>query len=111
TAPSPQADALPAVAKTPTMATAPAPRAMRAVGPAPRREFWVQVGAFRTADAAARLVQRLRDPAVTIAPGGDRLAPALRLLGGPFAERTAAAAAARSLQASGIAAFVPDPAE
>src|SRR5438105_3574997 len=30
-----------------------------AVLPAPRRQFWVQAGAFRSADAAARLVQRL----------------------------------------------------
>lgn len=114
TAPSPHLDAIPAtpaVVKTPTVTTSPVPRSVHTAAPAQRREFWVQVGAFRTADAAARLVQRLRDRAVTIATGGDRLAPMLRVLVGPFAERTAAAAAARSLQASGIAAFVPDPAE
>jgi len=87
------------------------PPARVSVTPTARREFWVQVGAFRTADAATRLVQRLRRHAVMIATSGDRLSPVLRVLVGPFAERTAAAAAARSLQASGIAAFVPDAAE
>jgi len=80
---------------------------------APRvpRQFWVQVGAFRTADAATRLVERLRRHAVTIVTGGDRLAPVMRVLVGPFGERTAAAAAARTLQAGGIAAFIADSAE
>jgi len=76
--------------------------------PAPRHEFWVQVGAFRDADAAARLVQRLRRHAVTIALGGDRLAPMARVLVGPFAERPAAVSAVRALQASGLAAFIAD---
>lgn len=75
------------------------------------RQFWVQVGAFRTADAASRLVERLRRHAVTIVTGGDRLTPMMRVLVGPFGERTAAAAAARSLQAGGIAAFIADSAE
>jgi cell division septation protein DedD len=77
----------------------------------PRREFWVQVGAFRTAEAATRLVERLRSQTVTIATGGDRVAPVMRVLVGPYAERSSAAAAVRSLQASGIAAFIPDSAE
>jgi ABC-type transporter MlaC component/cell division protein FtsN len=118
-APSPRVDtiAVPAVATPPVVRTAPVtaapvqPSARAIVAAAQRREFWVQVGAFRTADAATRLVQRLRHHAVTIATGGDRIAPVLRVLVGPFAERTAAAAAARSLQAGGIAAFVPDTAE
>jgi phospholipid transport system substrate-binding protein len=101
----------PAVKTAPTVAAPLQEPARVSARPAARREFWVQVGAFRTADAATRLVQRLRRHAVMIATGGDRLAPVLRVLVGPFAERTAAAAAARSLQASGIAAFVPDPAE
>ena len=102
----------PPVVKTAGTIAAPLQQPARvSVTPAARREFWVQVGAFRTADAATRLVQRLRRHAVMIATGGDRLTPVLRVLVGPFAERTAAAAAARSLQARGIAAFVPDPAE
>ena len=114
TTPSPHVDAIPAtpaVVKAPAATPSPAPRSVQPDVAAQHREFWVQVGAFRTADAAARLVRRLRDRAVTIATGGDRVTPMLRVLVGPFAERAAASAAARSLQASGIAAFVPEPAE
>jgi phospholipid transport system substrate-binding protein len=84
-----------------------------AVGAAPRtpRQFWVQVGAFRSTDAATRLVERLRRHAVTVVTGGDRITPMLRVLVGPFRERGAAVAAARSLQAGGIAAFIADSAE
>src|SRR5438034_8484403 len=39
----------------------------RADAPPAPPQFWVQVGAFRTIDAAAQLVRRLRDHAVTIA--------------------------------------------
>ena len=92
-------------------AMAPAARSVAAPTPTPRREFWVQVGAFRTADAATRLVERLRRHAVTIITGGDRLAPVMRVLVGPFGERAAAAAAMHSLQASGIAAFISDTSE
>ena len=77
-----------------------------AVPPAPRRQFWVQAGAFRSADAATRLVQRLRRHAVTIAISADRLAPLTRVLVGPFVERSAAVSTVRALQASGIAAFI-----
>jgi len=75
--------------------------------PAPRRQFWVQAGAFRSADAATRLVQRLRRHAVTIAISADRLALA-RVLVGPFVERAAAVSTVRALEASGIAAFIAD---
>jgi phospholipid transport system substrate-binding protein len=76
--------------------------------PAPRRQFWVQAGAFRSADAATRLVQRLRRHAVTIAISTDRLAPLARVLVGPFVERSAAVSTVRALEASGIAAFIAD---
>jgi phospholipid transport system substrate-binding protein len=75
---------------------------------AARRQFWVQAGAFRSADAATRLVQRLRRHAVTIAISADRLAPLARVLVGPFVERAAAVSTVRALQASGIAAFIAD---
>lgn len=75
---------------------------------APRRQFWVQAGAFRSADAATRLVQRLRRHAVTIAISADRLAPLARVLVGPFVERAAALSTVRALEASGIAAFIAD---
>src|SRR5262249_58763813 len=95
----------PAGTNAPPATPSPAPRSVHAAASAQHREFWVQVGAFRTADAAARLVRRLRDRAVTIATAGDRVTPMLRVLVGPFAERAAASAPARGPQASGIAAF------
>jgi phospholipid transport system substrate-binding protein len=96
-----------------------APAAARVAGPAPavawtaapRREFWVQVGAFRSADAATRMVQRLRRHAVTLALGGDRVQRLTRVLVGPFVARAAAASTMRELQASGISAFIAGPAE
>ena len=104
--PAPLAFAAPPATPRPETPTA---RPMTArTPPAPRHEFWVQVGAFRDTDAAARLVQRLRRHAVTIALGGDRLAPMARVLVGPFAERAAAVSAVRVLQASGLAAFIAD---
>jgi phospholipid transport system substrate-binding protein len=72
------------------------------------REFWVQVGAFRTIDAASQLVRRLRDRAVTIAVAGERPATLTRVLVGPFAERSAAASAVRALHAGGFAAFIAE---
>jgi cell division septation protein DedD len=68
----------------------------------------VQAGAFRSADAATRLVQRLRRHAVTIAISADRLTPLARVLVGPFVERAAAVSTVRALEASGIAAFIAD---
>jgi cell division septation protein DedD len=68
--------------------------------------FWVQVGAFRTVDAATLVVQRLRQYAVTIAVAGDRRAPLTRVLLGPFAEQAAAASTVSALHARGIAAFI-----
>jgi len=80
----------------------------RADAPPAPPQFWVQVGAFRTIDAAAQLVRRLRDHAVTIAIGGDRPAPLTRVLVGPFADRSAAVSVVRALHASGFAAFIPE---
>jgi len=94
-----------AVVKTSPPSEAPAPRAP-GVAPAARPVFWVQVGAFRTVDAAIHVVQRLRQYAVTIAVGGDRRAPLTRVLVGPFTEHAAAASTMRTLRASGIAAFI-----
>jgi ABC-type transporter MlaC component len=71
-------------------------------------QFWVQAGAFRSAEAASRLVERLRRHAVTLALDGSGSAPLARVLVGPFVERAAAAATVRELRAGGIAAFVAD---
>src|SRR5262249_16915513 len=108
------AGAPPAAMTAPRAAIGPSVAARPPAGtipPSPRPAFCVQVGAFRTAEAATRLIERLRRDTVTIATGGDRVAPVMRVLVGPYAERSSAAAAARSLQASGIAAFIPDSAE
>ena len=102
--PAPRADAAPRPDVTsPVVAARPI-----AAPPTPRRQFWVQAGAFRSADAATRLVQRLRRHAVTIAISADRLAPLARVLVGPFVERSAAVSTVRALEASGIAAFIAD---
>jgi ABC-type transporter MlaC component len=79
-----------------------------AAAPASGQQFWVQVGAFRSADAATRLVHRLRRHAATIAMTADRRALLARVLVGPFAERAAAASTVRELRASGLAAFIAD---
>jgi phospholipid transport system substrate-binding protein len=92
----------------PPSASDAAPRRLAVAPPVPRRQFWVQAGAFRSADAATRLVQRLRRHAVTIAISADRLTPLARVLVGPFVERAAAVSTVRALEASGIAAFIAD---
>jgi hypothetical protein len=79
-----------------------------------QRTYWVQVGAFRSVDAAQRLTQRLTTWAHTIIVGpltralagrDDALA---RVLIGPFPQRAQASAALRRLQASGIQGFVAE---
>jgi ABC-type transporter MlaC component len=94
--------------REPPLASDATPRLLAVGPPVPRRQFWVQAGAFRSADAATRLVQRLRRHAVTIAISADRLAPLARVLVGPFVERSAAVSTVRALEASGIAAFIAD---
>jgi phospholipid transport system substrate-binding protein len=115
-APEPTASPAPSRATSAVSIQPTPPRAVSAVSPAaaradvPRavRQFWVQVGAFRTIDAAAELVRRLHEQAVTIAIAGERPAPLTRVLVGPFAERSAAASVVRALHASGIAAFIAE---
>ena len=76
-----------------------------AVAPAPRA-WWVQVGAFRNAQAASRLLERLeRERAVAVFDGAAA-APLARVLVGPFAERARATAKLRELVASGYPAFL-----
>lgn len=68
--------------------------------------WWVQVGAFRNAEAASRLLERLdRELAVAVFDGTAD-APIARVLVGPFAERARATAKLRELQASGYPAFI-----
>lgn len=90
--------------KSRVAATAAAPRRHAATG----RAVWVQVAVFRGVDAAARLMHQLRHYAVTLTIGGDGDASRARVLVGPFADRSAAAAVMRALHASGVAAFITD---
>jgi len=106
--PSPKVEATrPAAPPTPPTvpATTASPPTLR---PAAAREVWVQVGVFRTVDAAARMMQQLRRYAVMLTFGGERPAPRARLLVGPFADRAAAVSTIRALHASGLAAFITD---
>jgi cell division septation protein DedD len=96
------------VVSSPRAVSAVSPPAVRADVPPAARQFWVQVGAFRTIDAAAALVRRLHEHAVTIAIAAERPAPLTRVLVGPFAERSAAASVVRALHASGFAAFIAE---
>jgi phospholipid transport system substrate-binding protein len=96
------------VPSSPRAVSAVSPPAVRADVPPAARQFWVQVGAFRTIDAAAELVRRLHEHAVTIAIAAERPAPLTRVLVGPFAERSAAASVVRALHASGFAAFIAE---
>jgi cell division septation protein DedD len=83
-------------------------RAAAPAAPAPsaRKSFWIQVGAFRSTDAATRLVERLRTHRVTVSTGGQRSAGLARVLVGPFTNRSAATATLRELVAGGYRAFI-----
>ena len=88
---------------TPPAAVAPpaaAPRAGAAT-------YWVQVGAFRTNDRAMRLANEFRGESVAVVtvPGEP---PILRVVVGPFSQRSAAAAKLRQFLARGYSAFIRD---
>gem|GEM_PF-1199834 len=92
-----------------TLARAAHPAAAAPPGPAtpakPSPSFWVQVGAFRTAEAASRLALRLGDQPITLDVSAAR-EPLLRVLVGPFRDRARAATAVRALQARGFRPFI-----
>ncbi len=76
--------------------------------------YWVQVGAFKTADAAVRLADRLRRQGVTALQNSltsvtgqpaDMLA---RVRVGPFVNRAQAMSALRELMARGYAPFIAE---
>jgi len=76
--------------------------------------YWVQVGAFKTVDAAVQLAERLRRQGVTALHGpltstaahpADMLA---RVRVGPFPNRTEALATLRELMARGYAPFIAE---
>jgi len=71
------------------------------------RRFWIQVGAFKSPEAATRLATRLgaRPIAVTAGPTSRAL---LRVLVGPFPARAEAAVALHDLKALGFRAFIAE---
>ncbi len=83
---------------TGTAGTAPARSA------APATSYWVQVGAFETAAAAARLAERL-DGGTIVASAPGRL---LRVRVGPFAERARAVSKLHELQGIGYRPFIAE---
>jgi phospholipid transport system substrate-binding protein len=78
----------------------------RATRPVSHPGYWVQVGAFRTDEAAIKVVSALGDEPVSLMRLPD--APLLRVLVGPFANREAAATKRREIKARGIDGFVAE---
>ncbi len=111
--PPPAADTRPPVepvsARTPplqSLVTPPAPPTAAAVAtpaPGPAAVYWIQIGAFRTPDAAGRLAARLRGEAVELSQEQESL---MRVRVGPFADRAAALAKLFELRARGYAPIV-----
>ena len=68
--------------------------------------YWVQVGAFRTDEAAIKVIGALGDEEVSLLQMPDT--PLLRVLVGPFANRQAAASKLREIRARGLDGFVAE---
>ncbi len=104
-APAPQTVAKPATGET---------TAALSKGPVPGATYWVQVGAFKTAAAAIRAVERLRPQAVTIASSalsnaaGQPTGALARVLVGPFSNRAEAAAKLGELLSRGYEVFIAE---
>jgi cell division septation protein DedD len=87
-------------------------------GPAGSRAYWVQVGAFKSVETAWRLAASLveQEPrsatpsGVAVEPVASRAvdAPLARVRVGPFADRRAAAAKLREIEARGHQPFITD---
>ena len=71
----------------------------------PTKQFWVQVGAFRSEEKAIRVATALRDQTVSLFTAPND--PLLRVLVGPFASRDAATSKLREIRARGYDAFIP----
>ena len=111
--PAAEADAVvPTPPSEPHRAIAPTRAAGRpsagAAGPVSHRgpaTYWVQVGAFRSAETARRTAARVNG-AIFETPAGRYPEPLLRVRVGPFKDRAQAAARLRELKAIGYQAFV-----
>lgn len=113
-----------ALLRTATQAKPPLPVPVQAVAlraptrsdPAPAAggvpSYWVQVGAFKTAELAVRLVSRLRDQRVSILTGpgvsvnGGGGTSLFRVRIGPFGDHAEAVAKLRELQRTGYESFI-----
>jgi cell division septation protein DedD len=82
--------------------------------PAPAVAFWVQVGSFRSMEAARRLIARLRGERLPVqaepepVPMGEAGHTFARVRVGPFGTRDEAAARLRELQAKGFRPFIAE---
>mgnify|MGYP001564741167 FL=1 len=65
--------------------------------------YWVQVGAFRNPDAAARLVSRLHERNLVLSHGPELR---LRVRVGPFSDRAEALSKLLELRAKGYKPFI-----
>jgi len=68
--------------------------------------YWVQVGAFREVKKAMDMAAALRDQAVSLVTTPDQ--PLMRVLVGPFTDRTAAAQKLREIRARGYEGFIAE---
>jgi cell division septation protein DedD len=71
--------------------------------------YWVQVGAFRNVEKAIQVLAALRDQAVSLVTAPAQ--PLMRVLVGPFTDRTVAVSKLREIRARGYAAFIAEAAE
>lgn len=89
---------------------APSPPALRSreigwvVDAAPTGSYWIQVGAFKSADAAGRLLERLGEAMIVSSAGGHLLLVRV----GPFAGHAQALSRLRELQAIGYHPFIAE---
>jgi phospholipid transport system substrate-binding protein len=104
-------------ADTPALVTRPAAAVtLAALGEraVPRATYWVQVGAFRTVEAAMRAVERFRHQTVTVSSSaltnaaGQPTGALARVLVGPFANRADAAAKLGELLSRGYQVFIAE---
>jgi cell division protein FtsN len=87
-------------------AAATAPRPVVAQRVARAKAYWVQVGAFKNAELAMRLAAALSEYTVSLIAAPDQ--PLMRVLIGPFTDRTAASAKLQEVQSRGYPAFIAE---
>jgi len=68
--------------------------------------YWVQIGAFRSAEKAIQVATALRDQAISLLTAPDD--PLLRVVLGPFANRDVATSKLREIRGRGYDAFISE---